>query len=254
MQNVFTPDAAALAPGNAVTLASVGAAWNSLGIDNAITEGRSRICLGKIEVPKHLRGRGIGTRALEMLCEYADFSGQSVLLTPSKEFGATSIGRLEAFYKGLGFVRNKGVHKNFTISDAMYRAPIPHGRIPEVDAYPMAHPDEWYGHCEYEKAGGRLVGVSPAAYIAEVRSLQIDEASRDCIDDLKNHIRALRPIDPVLIMSNGAEDGRHRAHACRELGILSLPVIAYDKHFPSAADWDGPVLRSRLRQALRLET
>lgn len=218
-----------------------------------MTEGRSRISLGKIEVPKHLRGRGIGTRALQMLCEYADFSGQLILLTPSKEFGATSIARLEVFYKSVGFIRNKRGNKDFTITDAMYRVPMAHGRTAEVDAYPMAHPDEWYGHCQYEMAGGRLVGVSPAAYIAEVRSLQIDEESRDCIDNLKDHIRASRPIDPVLIMPNGAEDGRHRAHACCELGIQSLPVIAYGSHFPTASDWDGPVLRSQRRQALRQE-
>lgn len=45
------------------------------------------------------------------------------MLTPSKDFGGTSVKRLTDFYKRFGFVENKGKNKDFTIRDTMYRVP-----------------------------------------------------------------------------------------------------------------------------------
>jgi hypothetical protein len=50
--------------------------------------------LTRIEIPK------------ELIIAFADAQDKPIFLTPSKDFGASSIPRLEKFYKGLGFVKN----------------------------------------------------------------------------------------------------------------------------------------------------
>ena len=63
--------------------------------------------LGKIEVPKNLRSLGVGTKAMERIVKMADEQNKDIRLTPSKDFGATSVSRLEKFYRTFGFVKNK---------------------------------------------------------------------------------------------------------------------------------------------------
>jgi len=82
------------------------------------------ITLSRIEVPKQMRNTGVGTQALEELAQYADQSGKTIALSPSKDFGATSVDRLKDFYKRFGFVENKGRNKDFSISESMYRPAI----------------------------------------------------------------------------------------------------------------------------------
>jgi ribosomal protein S18 acetylase RimI-like enzyme len=98
-----------------------------------------------------------------------------------------------------------------------------------TEDYPMAHRGEWYSDADYEKTGGKIVHMHPKEYLAKVKPLTIDDASRDNIDDLKNHIRSGRKLDPLKIYSNGKEDGRHRAHAADELGITTVPVVKWNK-------------------------
>ena len=95
--------------------------------------------------------------------------------------------------------------------------------------YPLADRDAdgWYGDGDYEARGGRIAWMTPDRYIATVRPLEMDEASRYAIDDLKAHMEAGRPLDPLKIYADGREDGRHRAHAARELGIMRVPVIVF---------------------------
>jgi len=80
-----------------------------------------KITLSRIEVPKEMRGQGMGTQALDEIAQYADQTGKTVTLSPSKDFGATSVDRLKDFYKRFGFVENKGKNKDFSISESMYR-------------------------------------------------------------------------------------------------------------------------------------
>jgi len=82
------------------------------------------ISLSKIVVPKETRGKGIGTSAMEEIINYADINNKRILLTPSTDFGGTSVDRLKDFYKGFGFVENKGKNKDFTTKETMYRNPI----------------------------------------------------------------------------------------------------------------------------------
>ena len=37
-------------------------------------------------------------------------------------------------------------------------------------------------------------------------------------------------MDPLQLLGNGLEDGRHRAMAAKELGIDKVPVIDFRKH------------------------
>ena len=60
---------------------------------------------------------------MQDLVNYANQSGKTMALSPSTDFGASSVGRLKDFYKQFGFVENKGRNKDFTISESMYRLP-----------------------------------------------------------------------------------------------------------------------------------
>ena len=77
----------------------------------------------------------------------------------------------------------------------------------------------------YEETSTPITMMTPDAYLAEVRPLDIDEASRDNIDDLKAHIMSGKTLDPLHIRADGKEDGRHRAVAAKELGIAQVPVV-----------------------------
>lgn len=98
-----------------------------------------------------------------------------------------------------------------------------------AEKYPTDDKSGWYSDADYGKTGGQIVHMSPDEYLSKVRPLKIDDASRDNIDDLKNHIQSGRKLDPVKIYPDGKEDGRHRAHAAKELGIKKIPVIVWKK-------------------------
>lgn len=93
--------------------------------------------------------------------------------------------------------------------------------------YPIAPIDEWYGEANYQQTGGKMKNMSPDEFLSSVRPLNIDEGSRDNIDDLKNHMMSGRTLDPLTIFASGKEDGRHRAVAAKELGIQEVPVILF---------------------------
>lgn len=96
---------------------------NSIGVDLSISERSDKIHIFKIQVPKSDRKLGLGTKAMTMLTDYADRTGKLITLSPSKDFGASSLNRLVKFYKRFGFVQNKGKHKDYTLSETMYRLP-----------------------------------------------------------------------------------------------------------------------------------
>lgn len=84
-------------------------------------EGKEHLELSKIEVPKEARGSGVGSNVMQMICDYADEVGKKIYLTPSKDFGATSIARLESFYKDFGFVKKP--KDDFSVRHTMVRFP-----------------------------------------------------------------------------------------------------------------------------------
>lgn len=97
-------------------------AWDDAGIKNFISERNGDIYVAQIVVPEDERSAGKGTAAMQQLIEYADRTGQRVVLTPSSDFGGNKK-RLVEFYKRFGFVENKGRGKDFTTMEGMYRPP-----------------------------------------------------------------------------------------------------------------------------------
>lgn len=98
--------------------------------------------------------------------------------------------------------------------------------------YPLAEPGS-----RYEETGDKPVTMmTPDEFLQRVKPLTMDEESRDAIDALKEHIESGRKLDPLHIRADGKEDGRHRAHAAKELGIKQVPVVDEQRVSFSAAD------------------
>jgi len=97
--------------------------WKSDYVDVHIVESEDAIVIYKIIVSKSERGKGLGSKVMQDICDYADAVGKRVELSPSKDFGASSVTRLKKFYKQFGFVENKGRNKDYEISHSMYRLP-----------------------------------------------------------------------------------------------------------------------------------
>lgn len=83
----------------------------------------SAIKIDAIWVPKEQRSIGIGSKVMEAIMEFADDHDLIALLTPSTDFGASSVNRLRKFYGQFGFVRNLGRNKDFRFSESMIRKP-----------------------------------------------------------------------------------------------------------------------------------
>ena len=86
-----------------------------------VYEKNGIVNLSRIVVPKEQRRSGIGSQIMQDLAAYADANNAKMTLSPSTDFGATSVSRLKDFYKKFGFVENKGKNKDFSISETMYR-------------------------------------------------------------------------------------------------------------------------------------
>lgn len=104
------------------TLEKIRAAWDEMGIDGIISEKSGVVTLNKIIIGKDKRNQGIGTKAMKMLTDYADKTGQTIVLSPAPDFGGSKI-RLVKFYKNLDFVENKGRNKDFRYRETMLRRP-----------------------------------------------------------------------------------------------------------------------------------
>ena len=84
------------------------------------------LVLSMLVVPKSKRKQGVGTQAMEALVELADHNGRRIWLTPNEKdriLGTTSRARLVRFYRGFGFVENKGRRHDPTQNYSMYRDP-----------------------------------------------------------------------------------------------------------------------------------
>lgn len=90
------------------------------GVSVSLSETDDRITLHRIVADE--RGQGAGSAYMQKLTDYADRNQKQIALTPSKDFGG-SVSRLRKFYKGFGFVENKGRNKDFTTQESMIRYP-----------------------------------------------------------------------------------------------------------------------------------
>jgi len=76
-----------------------------------------------IKIPKEKQRQGIGTKAMEEICKYADENGYRIFLTPVTDFGSSKQ-RLFNFYKSFGFIKQSNRNRDFHFSDTMVRTPI----------------------------------------------------------------------------------------------------------------------------------
>lgn len=97
--------------------------YSDKGVKISLSVRPDRIVVNSLNVPKEKRNQGIGTSFMEALCKIADEDGKVMFLTPSKDFGATSVDRLVKFYSRFGFKSNKGKTIDFTSRDTMKREP-----------------------------------------------------------------------------------------------------------------------------------
>jgi len=97
--------------------------WKKSGVRTSpyIAHGTGDIRPGMVIVPKEKRSQGIGTQVMEDLVRIADQQGRRIALTPSTDFGGTSVSRLKDFYSRFGFVENKGKNKDFATKETMLR-------------------------------------------------------------------------------------------------------------------------------------
>lgn len=93
--------------------------WKEIGVDVFIFLHEPDLNLSSIKVDKDKRGQGLGSVVMKEILDFAQKHNFRVTLTPSKDLGATSVGRLVKFYRSFGFVPNKGRNKDFRISDTM---------------------------------------------------------------------------------------------------------------------------------------
>ncbi|MGW4158719.1 GNAT family N-acetyltransferase [Streptomyces sp. NPDC004788] len=86
-------------------------------------DSANHLSLEKIIVPREKRNQGIGSRVMTLLITEADLRGVTMSLSPTREFGATSLDRLRRFYRRFGFSMNGGRIKDYTTRQAMLRLP-----------------------------------------------------------------------------------------------------------------------------------
>ena len=104
----------------------VAQSWRDRGIKVEVPErpdaydpSKTVVTLHSVVVPKDQRGQGVGSQFMRDLTAHADANGKTIALTPSKDFGASSVSRLKEFYGGFGFVKNTDP----SISETMVRLP-----------------------------------------------------------------------------------------------------------------------------------
>jgi GNAT superfamily N-acetyltransferase len=119
--------------------------WRSKGVELDIYEDKHGLKLDNIVVPEDLRGQGIGKEVLEDIASYADKNNKTVRLNTASESygkGTTSENRLKRFYRGSGFVENKGRNRDFAFRENMYRAPS--DVLKSIAALTAAGTINWY--------------------------------------------------------------------------------------------------------------
>ena len=91
-------------------------------IDLDLYDNGKYLTLSRISIPKDKRGQGIGSKIMNQIIQYADKENKRIYLTPTKDFGASSVNRLEKFYKQFGF--KKKDKSDFSARETMVRMPL----------------------------------------------------------------------------------------------------------------------------------
>jgi len=104
-------------------LESLKSAWTRMRIEFEIYETDEIITLERFIIPKNKRQKGLGSKAMRILTDYADKTQQVIQLTPTAELGSTDIQRLKNFYRKFKFVDNSGSNADYRFEHQMYREP-----------------------------------------------------------------------------------------------------------------------------------
>lgn len=101
---------------------------NTLGLKQFILVDKGdTVVLDSLIVGKDKQGQGLGSKAMQLLTDYADKNKKRIVLTPGSKdptHGTTSRNRLIKFYKQFGFKENKGKSIDFALgAGKMYRDP-----------------------------------------------------------------------------------------------------------------------------------
>ena len=90
------------------------------GIQLYLGDNGEGITISKIVVPEDQQNQGIGSQVMQEIVDYADSRGMPIALTPDDTYGG-SVNRLEQFYRGFGFVPNKGRNKDYSFMETLIR-------------------------------------------------------------------------------------------------------------------------------------
>lgn len=195
-------------------------------------------------------GSGVGTKAMEELCAFADKHGARIILTPNAKdemFGTTSYARLVKFYKRFGFIENRGRKKDFSIQDAMVRNPK--GALTEEGEQKVPSAEEWdknLPHAGPVVAGLRVrdkidnmgsIGASFDDYftLKGIREVPFSlfvgpDPMTHRIRDLMDQIEENGEITPLIVAidsHNGPYilEGAHRYDALQHMGKETFPAL-----------------------------
>ena len=97
----------------------------------------------------------------------------------------------------------------------------------DVKAYPMRPHKDWREHKDYPHTGGKIVHMTPDEFIKKANQLHMDNDDHELVDHFQKHIEDGKQLDPLALYPDGHQDGRHRAHAAKKLGIRKIPVIIW---------------------------
>ena len=115
------------------SLGAINNKYPNVVLDVFESPSKKEISLDRIIVPKEDRNKGVGTDIVNEVTRYADSKGYRINLTPSSDFGGNKA-KLTQFYKGFGFVENKGKNKDFSTRELMYRLPLEEVKAEEPNA------------------------------------------------------------------------------------------------------------------------
>ena len=99
----------------------------------------------------------------------------------------------------------------------------------DVKAYPMRPHKDWREHKDYNHSGGTVVHMTPDEFIKKANQLDMGDDDHELIHHFQKHIEDGKQLDPLALYPDGHQDGRHRAHAAKKLGIKKVPVIVWPK-------------------------
>jgi len=89
------------------------------GLELFVSESINKIHIHELRVPLEMRHQGIGGAVIRAIQDFAITRGKPVTLAPQAERGYKK--KLDNFYKGHGFVNNKGRNMDYSISEPFAR-------------------------------------------------------------------------------------------------------------------------------------